>query len=149
MGPAPRAVWWRDAWRQEEKEIIHLSLLLPYSILKTTSWTPSTVLIDLEILIKSIRTPPLPEKRRMYQPDMTEAGSSKGVGHLQSPQTETEAALPGLTSMIAIDDEPLDIMPTRVGRKLCVRHKQMANQNVNQKLQRVSLARVTTAEGLG
>nr|XP_031861466.1 uncharacterized protein CI109_003070 [Kwoniella shandongensis]KAA5528538.1 hypothetical protein CI109_003070 [Kwoniella shandongensis] len=32
--------------------------------------------------------------------------------------------------------EPLDVIPTRAGRKLCVRHKQMANQNVNEKLQR-------------
>ncbi|WVW79437.1 hypothetical protein I302_101406 [Kwoniella bestiolae CBS 10118] len=30
----------------------------------------------------------------------------------------------------------LDVIPTRAGRKLCVRHKQMANQNVNEKLQR-------------
>lgn len=84
----------------------------------------------------------------MYQPDTAEAGSSRsaGNGHPHSPHTETEAALPGLTSSIAIDDEPLDIMPTRVGRKLCVRHKQMANQNVNQKLQRVSSARVTKAK---
>ncbi|WVR09024.1 hypothetical protein IAU60_006084 [Kwoniella sp. DSM 27419] len=34
------------------------------------------------------------------------------------------------------DDEELDVIPTRAGRKLCVRHKQMANQNVNEKLQR-------------
>ncbi|WWD06824.1 hypothetical protein V865_004919 [Kwoniella europaea PYCC6329] len=30
----------------------------------------------------------------------------------------------------------IDVIPTRAGRKLCVRHKQMANQNVNEKLQR-------------
>lgn len=34
----------------------------------------------------------------------------------------------------------VDVIPTRVGRKLCVRHKQMANQNVNAKLQKVSHA---------
>ncbi|WWC91153.1 uncharacterized protein L201_006094 [Kwoniella dendrophila CBS 6074] len=33
-------------------------------------------------------------------------------------------------------EEELDVIPTRAGRKLCVRHKQMANQNVNEKLQR-------------
>ncbi|OCF40962.1 F-box and WD-40 domain-containing protein MET30 [Kwoniella heveanensis CBS 569] len=32
--------------------------------------------------------------------------------------------------------DELDVIPTRAGRKLCVRHKQMANQNVNEKLQR-------------
>ncbi|KAI9636998.1 putative F-box protein [Dioszegia hungarica] len=47
--------------------------------------------------------------------------------------------------MIPADDEPLDIMPTRAGRKLCVRHKQMANQDVNQKLQR-SLDNLPTTE---
>ncbi|WVQ81494.1 hypothetical protein IAT38_003618 [Cryptococcus sp. DSM 104549] len=34
------------------------------------------------------------------------------------------------------DDQALDVIPTRAGRKLCVRHKQMANQNMNEKLQR-------------
>lgn len=34
----------------------------------------------------------------------------------------------------------VDVIPTRVGRKLCVRHKQMANQNVNAKLQKVCQA---------
>lgn len=37
-----------------------------------------------------------------------------------------------------MEDQSLDVIPTRAGRKLCVRHKQMANQNVNEKLQRVS-----------
>ena len=32
----------------------------------------------------------------------------------------------------------LDVIPSRAGRKLCVRHQQMANQNMNQKLQKVS-----------
>jgi hypothetical protein len=36
-------------------------------------------------------------------------------------------------------NETLDVIPTRAGRKLCVRHKQMADQNVNEKLQKVSL----------
>lgn len=78
----------------------------------------------------------------MYDPGSSEAGPSRSMNggqHLSSSQLdEAEAALPSLTSGIAVDDEPLDIMPTRAGRKLCVRHKQMANQNVNQKLQRVS-----------
>lgn len=34
-------------------------------------------------------------------------------------------------------DDELDVVPSRGGRKLCVRHKQMANQNVNAKLQKV------------
>ncbi|WVN87896.1 uncharacterized protein L203_103093 [Cryptococcus depauperatus CBS 7841] len=33
-------------------------------------------------------------------------------------------------------EQALDVLPTRAGRKLCVRHKQMANQNMNEKLQR-------------
>ncbi|KAK8844097.1 hypothetical protein IAR55_006891 [Kwoniella newhampshirensis] len=40
------------------------------------------------------------------------------------------------STYIPPDQEPLDVIPTRAGRKLCVRHKQMANQNVNEKLQR-------------
>ena len=32
----------------------------------------------------------------------------------------------------------IDVIPSRAGRKLCVRHKQMANQNIYQKLQKVS-----------
>ncbi|KIR40416.1 F-box and WD-40 domain-containing protein MET30 [Cryptococcus deuterogattii 99/473] len=35
-----------------------------------------------------------------------------------------------------MEDQSLDVIPTRAGRKLCVRHKQMANQNINEKLQR-------------
>lgn len=35
------------------------------------------------------------------------------------------------------DEQTLDVIPSRAGRKLCVRHKQMANQNVNAKLQKV------------
>lgn len=35
-----------------------------------------------------------------------------------------------------LEDQALDVIPTRAGRKLCVRHKQMANQNINEKLQR-------------
>lgn len=36
------------------------------------------------------------------------------------------------------EEDHLDVVPTRGGRKLCVRHKQMANQNINAKLQKVS-----------
>lgn len=35
--------------------------------------------------------------------------------------------------------DELDVLPARSGRKLCVRHKQMANQNINGKLQKVRL----------
>lgn len=48
-------------------------------------------------------------------------------------------------SMIAMgpgpdrDEAQVDVIPTRAGRNLCVRHKQMANQDVNGRLQRVSL----------
>lgn len=34
--------------------------------------------------------------------------------------------------------DEMDVVPLRANRQLCVRHKQMANQDVNQKLQRVS-----------
>lgn len=34
------------------------------------------------------------------------------------------------------DEVPVDVIPTKQGRKLCVRHKQMANQGVNEKLQK-------------
>ncbi|WWC63983.1 uncharacterized protein I303_106589 [Kwoniella dejecticola CBS 10117] len=51
------------------------------------------------------------------------ASSSRSNGHAhQYPYPE--------------QDTELDVIPTRAGRKLCVRHKQMANQNVNEKLQR-------------
>jgi F-box/WD-40 domain protein MET30 len=45
-------------------------------------------------------------------------------------------AIPTFTASDDNDDE-LDVVPSRGGRKLCVRHKQMANQNVNAKLQKV------------
>lgn len=38
--------------------------------------------------------------------------------------------------------DELDVVPLRANRQLCVRHKQMANQDVNQKLQRVSVYQV-------
>jgi hypothetical protein len=50
---------------------------------------------------------------------------------------------PPSLSAFATDPQPnetLDVIPTRAGRKLCVRHKQMADQNVNEKLQKVSAA---------
>jgi len=43
-----------------------------------------------------------------------------------------------MTSFPTDDSEAiLDVIPTRAGGKLCVRHKQMANQNINEKLQKV------------
>jgi hypothetical protein len=47
------------------------------------------------------------------------------------------------------EEDSLDVLPTRQGRKLCVRHKQMANQDVNQKLQRVSQREVREGGGVG
>jgi hypothetical protein len=51
------------------------------------------------------------------------------------------SSAPPSLSVFATDRHPnetLDVIPTRAGRKLCVRHKQMADQNVNEKLQKVS-----------
>ncbi|ODN76914.1 hypothetical protein L202_05489 [Cryptococcus amylolentus CBS 6039] len=38
-------------------------------------------------------------------------------------------------SMSSPSERELDVIPSRSGRKLCVRHKQMADQNMNEKLQ--------------
>lgn len=90
----------------------------------------------------------------MYdQPHNSEAGPSNHNGHTNfhthkpSPlsniphisvgagPSSAPAAIPSLDED---EEEPLDVIPSRAGRKLCVRHKQMANQNVNEKLQKVS-----------
>jgi hypothetical protein len=56
--------------------------------------------------------------------------------------TNHPLSAPPTTGSFAFDhdeeEQTLDVIPTRAGRKLCVRHKQMANQNVNAKLQKVS-----------
>jgi len=66
------------------------------------------------------------------------AGPSRG----RSIHTNHPLSAPPTTGTYAFDDEEdeqtLDVIPTRAGRKLCVRHKQMANQNINAKLQKVS-----------
>lgn len=59
------------------------------------------------------------------------------------PNMSSSSAPPNMTAFprenhYELEDQALDVIPTRAGRKLCVRHKQMANQNVNEKLQRVS-----------
>jgi F-box/WD-40 domain protein MET30 len=45
--------------------------------------------------------------------------------------------------------DKMDVVPLRANRQLCVRHKQMANQDVNQKLQRVSILSGHEAESAG
>ncbi|EIW67100.1 hypothetical protein TREMEDRAFT_45509 [Tremella mesenterica DSM 1558] len=45
------------------------------------------------------------------------------------------------------EEVPVDIIPTKQGRKLCVRHRQMANQGINAKLQK-SLDSLPTSERL-
>ncbi|ORY28795.1 WD40-repeat-containing domain protein [Naematelia encephala] len=55
------------------------------------------------------------------------------------------SAAPSMEDNLSYDEAKLDVIPTRAGRKLCVRHKQMANQNVNEKLQR-SLDSLPTSE---
>lgn len=66
------------------------------------------------------------------------AGPSRG----RSIHTNHPLSASPTTGTYAFDDEEdeqtLDVIPTRAGRKLCVRHKQMANQNINAKLQKVS-----------
>ncbi len=54
------------------------------------------------------------------------------------PSASPYSAPHSMTSFPTDDSEAiLDVIPTRAGGKLCVRHKQMANQNINEKLQKV------------
>lgn len=91
----------------------------------------------------------------MYdQPHNSEAGPSNHNGHTNfhthkpSPLSNIphisigagpSSAPAAIPSFDEDEEEPLDVIPSRAGRKLCVRHKQMANQNVNEKLQKVRL----------
>ena len=46
------------------------------------------------------------------------------------------------------DQFAVDVIPSRAGRKLCVRHKQMANQDVNKKLQKVGLGHLSRLDAI-
>ena len=63
--------------------------------------------------------------------------------------TSAPAALASFPAYEVAEEDELDVLPGRSGRKLCVRHKQMANQNINAKLQKVSLAPYTLPCALG
>ena len=69
--------------------------------------------------------------------------SSSSHPNAYSNQAGPSFASPSsLGAFLADGEATLDVIPTRAGRKLCVRHKQMANQNVNAKLQKVRPAQV-------
>lgn len=70
------------------------------------------------------------------------AGPSRGRvhAHLANHPLSAPPTTNAFKDMDEDEEQTLDVIPSRAGRKLCVRHKQMANQNVNAKLQKVSTA---------
>ena len=84
----------------------------------------------------------------MFNPHTPIAGPSRPARlHHGSPDmavkptsTSAPATIHSFPAYDAGEEDELDVLPARSGRKLCVRHKQMANQNINAKLQKVSLS---------
>ena len=80
-----------------------------------------------------------------------QAGPSRGRSHSLAHGHHPLSAPPTTTSLGYLDEEDeqtLDVIPSRAGRKLCVRHKQMANQNVNAKLQKVCTEVTSSARAI-